>query len=102
MQFSHPLLQNRGAVLTKLNVMAARSSLHISQDQLRYNVMNLIANAESIYWSVVGARENLALANKVLELQAALLDRYKKQVEAAGASSVTSFFSRSPTTRKRR
>ncbi len=82
-QIDHPLLRNRGAVLTKLSVMSARSSLRIGEEQMRWQVMGLIANAENIYWAVVGARESLALANSFLELQAASLDRFKKQVDAA-------------------
>jgi outer membrane protein TolC len=82
-QFDHPLLRNRGAVLTKLSVLSARSSLRIGEEQMRWQVMGLIANAENVYWAVVGARESLALANRFLELQAASLDRFKKQVDAA-------------------
>jgi outer membrane protein TolC len=81
--FDQPLLRNRGASLTKLNLTVARSTLRISRYQVSYQVTTLMANAESVYWNVVAARENLALASKFLDLRAAALDRAQKMVDSA-------------------
>ena len=80
--FDHPLLRNRGARLTRLNILLARSTLRISQLQLRDQVSNLLAAAENAYWDAVQARENLALQVKFLELRQAALQRAQKQLEA--------------------
>jgi outer membrane protein len=82
---SQPLLRNRGAALTKMNILAAHSSLRISQYQLRDQLTNYLANAENIYWNVVSARENLNLIKKLLELRAAALDRVQRMADAGAA-----------------
>ncbi len=82
--FEQPLLQNRGASFTKMNILVARSTLNISRRQVSDRVMSIMASAESIYWDAVQAREYVALMNNFLDLRAAALDRAEKQV-AAGA-----------------
>ena len=81
-QFDHPLLRNRGANMTRTTILIARSNLRISQFQLRDQVSTLLAAAENAYWDAVGARENLVLQSKFLELRQAGLDRAQRQVEA--------------------
>ena len=80
--FDQPLLRNRGARLTRLNILLTRSTLRISRLQLRDQVSNLLAGAENAYWDVVQARENLALQTKFLALREAALQRAQKQLEA--------------------
>jgi len=77
-----PLLRNRGAIVTRLSILLARSNLRISQYQLRGQVGTLLAGAENAYWDVVQARENLALQTKFLELREAALQRAQKQLDA--------------------
>jgi outer membrane protein len=83
--FSQPLLRNRGASLTRMNILAAHSTLRISQYQLRDQLTNYLANAENIYWNVVQARENLSLIRKLMELRAAALDRVQRMADAGAA-----------------
>jgi outer membrane protein len=80
--FDQPLLRNRGARLTRLNILLARSNLRISRYQLRDQVSSLLAGAENAYWDVVQARENLVLQTKFMELRDAALQRAQKQLEA--------------------
>src|SRR5579864_516304 len=80
--FDQPLLRNRGARITRLNILLARTNLRISQYQLRDQVSTLLAGAENAYWDVVQARDNLALQTKFLELRDAALQRAQKQLEA--------------------
>ena len=60
--FSQPLLQNRGSYVNRLNLMSARSRLKISEFGLKGQMLNLVSTAESAYWDVVSARENLKVA----------------------------------------
>jgi outer membrane protein TolC len=83
-QFTEPLLRNRGGLSTRLAILIARSNLRAGGWTFRDQVTNLLANAESAYWDAVQARENLAIQKKFLELRRAALDLARKQV-AAGA-----------------
>jgi outer membrane protein TolC len=74
--FSQPLLQNRGTYVNHLTVMMSRSSLRISEYQMRNQIMNLVSQAENAYWDVISARETLRVsesaegaANEFLKLQ---------------------------------
>jgi outer membrane protein len=80
--FDQPLWRNRGAYLTRLNILLARSNLRISQYQLRDQMSTLLAAAENAYWDVVQARDNLLLQSKFMELRDAALQRAQKQLEA--------------------
>ncbi len=74
--FTQPLLQNRGTYINRLTLMINRSSLRLSDYQMRSQMIGLVSAAENAYWDVVNARENLRVsisaedtANKFLELQ---------------------------------
>jgi outer membrane protein TolC len=80
-QFQHQLLRDRGAVMEKMSILVARSTLRIGRYQLRDQVTGLIANAENVYWNVVEARETEKLAGELVALKAASLERAQKQVD---------------------
>ena len=74
--FSQPLLQNRGTYINRLTVTINRSSLRLSEYQMRNQVITLVSQAENAYWDVISARESLrvaesaeATANEFLKLQ---------------------------------
>jgi len=74
--FSQPLLQNRGTYVNRLTLMTNRSSLRLSEYQMRNQVQGLVSAAENAYWDVISARESLrvaqsaeATANEFLKLQ---------------------------------
>ncbi len=83
--FEQPLLRNRGAAITRMNILSARSNLRVSQYQFKDQLMYYVANAENIYWNVVQARENLSLAKKLMEARAASLDWVQRQADAGAA-----------------
>jgi outer membrane protein len=98
--FSQPLLRNRGEAVNRLNLMLARSRLHIAESSLRSNLIQLVNSAENAYWDVVLARESLrvavnakkladdslALSQKELDLGAiSPLDIYNPQQQVASA-----------------
>jgi outer membrane protein TolC len=84
--FSQPLLQNRGAYVNRLNLMSARSRLKISEFGLKGQMLNLVSNAESAYWDVVAARENLKVAEGARNVAAEFLKLSQKQLELGALS----------------
>jgi outer membrane protein len=84
--FQQPLLQNRGAYVNRLNLMSARSRLKISEFGLKGQMLNLISNAESAYWDVVAARENLKVAEGARNVAAEFLKLSQKQLELGALS----------------
>ena len=85
-QFSQPLLQNRGAYVNRLNLMSARSRLKISEFGLKGQMLNLISAAESAYWDVVSARESLKVAEGARDVSAEFLKLSQKQLELGALS----------------
>ena len=59
---TQPLLQNRGAFVNRLPLLAAQMNYKASKDQERQQLLTLINTAETAYWNVVAARENLKVA----------------------------------------
>ena len=66
--FSQPLLRNRGYYVNHLNLMMARSRYRMADLTLRYQLLQLVNAAESAYWDVIQARENLRVAESALKL----------------------------------
>lgn len=66
--FSQPLLRNRGAAVNRLNLMMARSRYRVADSTLKNNLISLVGSAESAYWDVVQARENLRVAENSRKL----------------------------------
>src|SRR5260370_10763299 len=89
--FQQPLLRNRGSYINKLPITIARSKLRVSQYTLQDSVMKLVSGAELAYWAVVGARENLRVQEKALELADAALKLAQRELEL-GASSPLDIF----------
>ena len=85
-QFSQPLLQNRGAYVNRLSLMTARSRLKISEFGLKGQMLNLISAAESAYWDVVSARESLKVAEGARDVSAEFLKLSEKQLELGALS----------------
>ncbi len=88
---SQPLIRNRGSMITKLPITLARSRLRQAQFSLEDSVITLIAAAENAYWSVIGARENLRVAQESLKLANEALKRAQRELEL-GASSPLDIF----------
>jgi outer membrane protein len=57
--FSQPLLRNRGTYVNRLSLMIARSRYRISEYSMRASLLQIVDGAESAYWDVIQARENL-------------------------------------------
>jgi outer membrane protein len=84
--FSQPLLRNRGMYVNRLNLMSFRSRLRVSEYGMRTQVINLVSQAENAYWDVVSARENLRVALSAEETAKAFLELQQKQLDLGALS----------------
>jgi outer membrane protein TolC len=91
LSFSQPLLQGRGSYVTRIPIMMARSRLRGAQYNLEDQVVQILVAAEQAYWTVVGARENVRVAEENFKLADAALKRAEKELEL-GASSPLDIF----------
>jgi outer membrane protein TolC len=89
--FSQPLLRGRGSFITKLPVTLARSRQRAAQFTFEDQLIQIVVSAEQAYWSVVGARENVRVAQESLKLADTALTRARKELEL-GASSPLDIF----------
>jgi outer membrane protein len=81
-----PLLRGRGIFITKLPVSIARSRLRAADFSFQDQLIQLLATAESAYWDVVGARENLRVQRESLKMAEAALTRAQKELELGATS----------------
>ena len=83
---SQPLLRGRGVYITKLPIVIARSRLSAADYAFQDQLIQLLAAAESTYWDVVAARENLRVQQESLKLAEASLARTQKELELGATS----------------
>lgn len=88
---TQPLLRNRGSAITRLPITIARSKLKVSEFQLRDTLTRLIATAESAYWDVISARENLGVQQQALSLRGEALKRAQKELDLGALSPLDIF-----------
>ena len=86
--FSQPLLRNRGSFYTKLPISLARSRLRVSEYGLQDQVLQLVSRAESAYWDVILARENVKVQEQALALADTSLKRAQRELELGAISSL--------------
>lgn len=84
--FTQPLLRNRGSFVNKIPVMIARSRLRVSEFSVRDRVIRLLADAETAYWDVIFARENLKVQQSGLELSDTALKRAQQELKLGALS----------------
>ena len=84
--FSQPLLRNRGAAINKLNLMLARSRYKISEYGLKTSLLQSVNSAESAYWDAVQARENLRVQENARKLADESLKLSQKELELGAIS----------------
>jgi outer membrane protein TolC len=59
---TQPLLQNRGTYVNRIPLMVAQVGYKMSQENQKAQLLNLVNTAETAYWNVIMARENLKVA----------------------------------------
>jgi outer membrane protein TolC len=84
--FTQPLLQNRGTYVNRLTLMLSRNSLRVSEYQMRNQIMNLVSQAENAYWDVISARENLRVAESAELTANEFLKLQQRQLELGALS----------------
>ncbi len=89
--FTQPLLKNRGGEVNRIAIMQARSRLRKSEYDLRDTLLRMLTDAENAYWDVVLARENLHVSEKALELADAALKRAQRELELGAMSPLDIF-----------
>lgn len=86
MSVTQPLLQNRGSYVNRIPLMIAQVGFKIAQAQQTQQLLNLVNTAESAYWSVVSARENLKVAEAGRKNADEFLKYMQKQLDLGALS----------------
>lgn len=88
---TQPLLRDRGLFITRIPIMIAKSNLRAQEYNFENRVLNLIADAETLYWNVVSARENLRVQEQALQFAGEALKRAKRELEIGAISPLDIF-----------
>jgi outer membrane protein TolC len=83
---TQPLIKNRGLYLNKLPLMTAQSNYKVSEYALRAQLLTLVNTAETAYWNVVSARENLRVQQKNRDTANEYLKYMQKQLDLGAIS----------------
>ncbi|MBZ5575655.1 MAG: TolC family protein [Acidobacteriia bacterium] len=86
MSITQPLIQNRGSYVNRIPLMVAQVSYKISQFQQTQQLLSLINTAETAYWNVVSARENLKVAESGRTNADEFLKYMQKQLDLGALS----------------
>ena len=78
---TQPLLKNFGLDINKSNIYIANNNLDISDFDFKNKVIEVIRNAEDVYWDLVFSLEDLKVQQKSVERAKDLERRVKAQVE---------------------
>ncbi|MDQ2901199.1 MAG: TolC family protein [Acidobacteriota bacterium] len=89
--FTQPLLKNRGTYVNRLFIMSARSQLRVTEYNLKDRVIGLIGDAENAYWDVVLARETLRVQESALDLANQALTRARQELNLGAMSPLDIF-----------
>lgn len=84
--FSQPLIKNRGRYVNRLPLMIARSRLRKSEYDLKAALLQLVNSAETAYWNVILARENLRVNESALDLADQALKRAQLELKLGALS----------------
>jgi outer membrane protein len=81
LQFSQPLLRNFSIDASRQNLLITKVNRQMSDIQLRQVVVGTVRNVKLGYWSLVGARSNLEVAQQSLDLSRQTLKDNQTRVE---------------------
>jgi outer membrane protein TolC len=79
--FTQPLLRGLGKRLTERGIQIARTNLDISRETFAQQVSASIQQVVNAYWTLVGARNQLIVTERSLELAKQLHEQNKVRVE---------------------
>lgn len=78
---TQPLLRNFGLKTTRREIIAAKYSRDMSEQDLKTYLMNTVYSVEEAYWNLVYSMENLNARKQSLELARDLLAKNLREVE---------------------
>ncbi len=78
---TQPLLKNFGQDVNKTNIYIAKNNLDISDFDFKNKVIEVVTDAENVYWDLVFSREDLKVQQKSVQRAKDLERRVKAQVE---------------------
>jgi outer membrane protein TolC len=78
--FNQPLLRNFGFA-SQQQILVAKNRLSMSEEDLKRALQTTVFSVEQQYWNLVGAIENLRVAEQSLALAQDLLEKNKRGVE---------------------
>jgi len=79
--YNQPLLRNFGTLATDYNILVAQNSSEQSRQQFEFQVVSTTQSVINAYWTLVGARQQLIVAQESLNLAKELHERNRIQVE---------------------
>ena len=88
MRFSatQPLIQNFGSYVNRIPLMTAQSNYRISDYAMRVQLLTFVNTAETAYWNVISARENVRVAESGQNNAAEFLKYMQKELELGALS----------------
>ncbi len=89
--FTQPLLKNRGSYVNRLLIMSARSQFRVTEYNLKDRVITLVSDAENAYWDLVLARETLKVQESALDLARQALKRSQQELDLGAMSPLDIF-----------
>jgi outer membrane protein len=78
---SQPLLRNFGRNINDSLIRIARNNLNVSEIDFETQMIDLVTNAQNLYWDLVFQREDIKVRKQSLELAQKTLADNKRQVE---------------------
>jgi outer membrane protein TolC len=83
---TQPLIQNRGSYVNRIPLMTAQSNYRISDYAMRVQLLTFVNIAETAYWNVILARENVRVAESGQNNAAEFLKYMQKELELGALS----------------
>jgi outer membrane protein len=78
---SQPLMRNFGRTINDTAIYIARNNLNVSEIDFETQVIDLITQAQILYWDLVYQREDIKVRKQSLELAEKTLSDNKRQVQ---------------------
>jgi outer membrane protein TolC len=78
---TQPLLQNRGTDVTRARVRLTERDADIAHQELRSTTLSMVSEAESLYWDLVLAQDEIKLRTESVAMARTLYDYQEKRLE---------------------
>lgn len=88
LELRQPLLRDFGIDVNRANINIARNNFAISQQEFNLQVIEVVAEIESLYWRLVFARQQVRILEQLVEQSQRTLDRLQVRTTLDAASGV--------------